>query len=139
MALLMPKRVKFRKSQRGTIGSFASRGTTLEFGEYGLQALAGSWVKASQIEAVRVALTRHIKRKGKVWVRIFPHKPVSKKPAETRMGKGKGDTEFWVAVVQPGQIMFEMAGVTEAVAREAMRVGAFKMPCPCRFIARTRR
>lgn len=136
---LMPKRLKFRKSQRGTIANFATRGTTLEFGEYGLQVLAGGWLKANQIEAVRVAVTRHIKRRGKVWIRIFPHKPISKKPAETRMGKGKGNTEFWVAVIKPGQILFEMAGVTEALAREAMRLGAFKLPFPCRFVTRARR
>jgi large subunit ribosomal protein L16 len=135
----MPKRVKYRKSQRGRVGNFASRGTTLEFGEYGLQVLAGGWLKASQIEAVRVALTRHTKRKGKVWIRIFPHKPVSKKPPETRMGKGKGNPEYWVAVIKPGQILFEMGGVTEAVAREAMRLGAFKIPFPSRFIVRTRK
>ena len=132
----MPKRVKFRKSQRGTISRHATRGTTLEFGEYGLQTLAGGWITANQIEAVRVALTRHIKRKGKIWIRIFPHKPVSKKPAETRMGKGKGNPEFWVAVVKPGQILYEMEGVTESLAREAMRLGAFKLSFPCRFVVR---
>lgn len=137
--VLMPKRVKFRKSQRGTISAFATRGTTLEFGEYGLQTLAGGWLKANQIEAVRIALTRHIKRKGKVWIRIFPHKPVSKKPAETRMGKGKGNPEFWVAVVKPGQVLFEMEGVPEALARKAMRLGAFKLPFPCRFVVRARK
>lgn len=133
---LMPKRVKYRKSQRGTIPRYATRGVTLEFGEYGLQALEGGWMTANQIEAVRVALTRNIKRKGKIWIRVFPHKPVSKKPAETRMGKGKGNTEFWVAVVKPGQILFEMEGVTEGTARSAMRLGAFKLPLPCRFVIR---
>jgi len=132
----MPKRVKYRKSQRGKIARHATRGTTLEFGEYGLQSLAGGWMTASQIEAVRVAVTRHIKRKGKIWIRIFPHKPVSKKPAETRMGKGKGAPEFWVAVIKPGQILYEMDGVPESLAREAMRLGAFKLPFPCRFVAR---
>ncbi len=132
----MPKRVKYRKSQRGKIARHATRGTTLEFGEYGLQSLAGGWMTASQIEAVRVAVTRHIKRKGKIWIRIFPHKPVSKKPAETRMGKGKGAPEFWVAVIKPGQILYEMEGVPESLAREAMRLGAFKLPFPCRFVAR---
>lgn len=136
---MMPKRVKFRKSQRGKIASFAGRGTTLEFGEYGLQALAGAWIKATQLEAVRVAVTRHIKRKGKVWIRVFPQKPVSKKPAEVRMGKGKGNPEFWVAVVKPGQILFEMEGVNESTARKAMRLGAFKMPIPCRFLVRKRK
>jgi len=132
----MPKRVKYRKSQRGKIARHATRGTTLEFGEYGLQSLAGGWMTANQIEAVRVAVTRHIKRKGKIWIRVFPHKPVSKKPAEVRMGKGKGAPEFWVAVVKPGQILYEMDGVTESLAREAMRLGAFKLPFPCRFVAR---
>ena len=133
---LMPKRVKYRKSQRGTISNFASRGTTLEFGEYGLQALAGGWLKANQLEAVRVALTRHVKRKGKVWIRVFPHKPVSKKPAETRMGKGKGNTEFWVAVIKPGQILFEMGGVSEDMAKEAMRLASHKLPIETKFIVR---
>ena len=132
----MPKRVKYRKSQRGKIARHATRGTTLEFGEYGLQSLAGGWMTANQIEAVRVAVTRHIKRKGKIWIRVFPHKPVSKKPAETRMGKGKGAPEFWVAVVKPGQILYEMEGVPESLAREAMRLGAFKLPFPCRFVVR---
>ena len=132
----MPKRVKYRKSQRGKIARHATRGTTLEFGEYGLQSLAGGWMTANQIEAVRVAVTRHIKRKGKIWIRVFPHKPVSKKPAETRMGKGKGAPEFWVAVVKPGQILYEMEGVPESLAREAMRLGAFKLPFPCRFVSR---
>ncbi len=133
---MMPKRVKYRKSQRGTLPRRASRGVTLEFGEYGLQALDGGWMTANQIEAVRVALTRNIKRKGKIWIRVFPHKPVSKKPAETRMGKGKGNTEFWVAVVKPGQILYEMEGVTESTARQAMRLGAFKLPFSCRFVTR---
>jgi len=135
----MPRRVKYRRSQRGKIKQFATRGTTLEFGEYGLQALAGCWLKANQIEAVRVALTRYIKRKGKIWIRVFPHKPVSKQPAETRMGKGKGAPEYWAAVVKPGQILFEMSGVPESVAREAMRRGDFKLPIPCRFVVRSRR
>ncbi len=133
---MMPKRVKYRKSQRGTLPTFATRGATLEFGEYGLQALKAGWLTANQIEAVRVALTRNIKRKGKIWIRVFPHKPVSKKPAETRMGKGKGNTELWVAVISPGQILYEMDGVSEAVARAAMRLGAFKLPFPCRFVIR---
>jgi len=137
--VLMPKRVKYRKSQRGRIQDFATRGTTLEFGEYGLQSLAGSWVKANQIEAVRIALSRHIKRKGKLWIRVFPHKPVSKKPPETRMGKGKGNPEFWVAVLKPGQIIIEMGGVSEHLAREAMRRGAAKLPFPCRFVTRSRK
>ena len=133
---MMPRRTKYRKSQRGTIPEFATRGTTLEFGEYGLQALAGGWMTANQIEAVRVALTRNIRRKGKIWIRVFLHKPISKKPAETRMGKGKGGTAAWVAVIKPGQMLYEMDGVTEAAARESMRLGAFKLPFPCRFVAR---
>ncbi len=136
--VLMPKRVKFRKTQRGTIPTFATRGATLEFGEFGLQVLKGGWISSTQIEAIRVAITRHVKRKGKLWIRIFPHKPVSKKPPETRMGKGKGNPEYWVAVVAPGQILFELEGVTLEQAREAMRLGAFKMPLPCRFITRHR-
>ncbi|MEA1926965.1 MAG: 50S ribosomal protein L16, partial [Candidatus Auribacterota bacterium] len=132
----MPKKVKYRKSQRGKIARHATRGATLEFGEYGLQSLAGGWMSANQIEAVRVALTRNIKRKGKIWIRVFPHKPVSQKPAEVRMGKGKGAPEFWVAVVKPGQILYEMEGVSESLARESMRLGAFKLPFPCRFVVR---
>ena len=135
----MPRRVKYRRSQRGKIQPFATRGTTLEFGEYGIQALEGCWLKSNQIEAVRVALTRYIKRKGKIWIRIFPHKPVSKQPAETRMGKGKGPPDYWAAVVKPGQVLFEMSGVPESTAREAMRRGAFKLPIRCRFLARSRR
>jgi len=133
---LMPKRVEYRKVQKGGIPTFGSRGTTLEFGEYGLQSLAGAWVKANQLEAVRIALTRSLKRKGKIWVRVFPQKPISRHPAESRMGKGKGAPEFYVAVVAPGQILFEMEGVPEAAARESMRLGAFKLPIPCRFVAR---
>ena len=133
---LMPKRVKYRKSQRGKIPTFATRGATLEFGEFGLQVLKGGWIASNQIEAIRVAITRHVKRKGKLWIRVFPHKPVSKKPPETRMGKGKGNTEYWVAVVAPGQILFELGGIALEQAREAMRLGAFKLPLPCRFVAR---
>ena len=132
----MPKRVKYRKSQRGTIARHATRGTTLEFGEYGIQSLAGGWMTANQIEAVRVAVTRHIKRKGKIWIRVFPHKPVSKKPAETRMGKGKGSPEIWVAVIKPGRILFELAGVSEAIAREAMDRAAHKLPIKTKFVRR---
>ena len=133
---MMPKRLKYRKSQRGTIPRHATRGVTLEFGEYGLQALAGGWMTANQIEAVRVALTRNIKRKGKIWIRIFPDKPLSKKPAETRMGKGKGNPEFWVAVVKPGQVIFEIEGVSGEVAREAFRLAAHKLSLPARLIER---
>jgi large subunit ribosomal protein L16 len=133
---LMPKRIKYRKWQKGGVPTFGSRGTTLQFGEYGLQSLTGAWVKATQLEAVRVALTRSLKRKGKIWVRVFPQKPISRHPAESRMGKGKGTPEFYVAVVAPGQILFEMEGVPLAVAQESMRLGAFKLPIPCRFVAR---
>ncbi len=114
----------------------AYRGSTVVFGKFGLKALAPSWITARQIEAARVAITRHIKRSGKVWIRIFPDKPVSKKPAETRMGKGKGAPEFWVAVVKPGRIMFELEGVDETVAKEAMRLASHKLPIPCRFVTR---
>jgi len=133
----MPRKIKHRKTQRRKIPRRSTRGNTLEFGEYGLQALAGAWLTANQIESVRVSVTRHIKRKGKVWIRVFPHKPVTKKPPETRQGKGKGNPEFWVAVVRPGHMLFEMSGVTESLAREAMRLGAFKLPFPCRFVIRT--
>lgn len=114
----------------------AYRGSTVDFGKFGLKAMAPSWITARQIEAARIAITRHIKRGGKVWIRIFPDKPVTKKPAETRMGKGKGTPEFWVAVVKPGRIMFELEGVDESIAKEAMRLAANKLPIPCRFVTR---
>lgn len=133
---LMPKRVKFRKSQRGSRSGESQRGNTISFGEYGMQSLGRAWVQNFQIESARVALTRHVKRKGKVWIRIFPDKPVSKKPAETRMGKGKGAPEQWVAIVKPGTILFEMEGVPESIAREAMRRAAAKFPIKTRFISR---
>lgn len=133
---LMPKRVKFRKSQRGSRSGVSYRGSNIDFGEYGIQALDRAWVTNNQIEAARVALTRHIKRKGKVWIRIFPDKPVSKKPAETRMGKGKGAPEFWVAVVKPGRILMELEGVSENLAREAMRLAATKLSIRTRFVVR---
>jgi large subunit ribosomal protein L16 len=133
----MPKRVKYRKAQRGKRRGIATRGCTLNFGECGLQALENAWVKNTQLEAARVALTRHVRRGGKIYMRVFPDKPVSKKPAETRMGKGKGAPEFWVAVVKRGKILFEMEGLPIQVAREALRLAATKLPIKTKFIART--
>jgi large subunit ribosomal protein L16 len=136
--MLMPKRVKYRKAQRGRMAGKAQRGSTLAFGEYGLKAMEPGWVSNRQIEAARVALTRSLKRGGKIWIRIFPDKPVTKKPAETRMGKGKGNPEFWVAVVKPGRILYEMQGVPEAVARGAFRTAAQKMGVATKFVQRSR-
>lgn len=133
---LMPKRVKFRKQQRGSRKGIASSGNTIVFGEYGLQALDRAWITNIQIEASRVAINRSMKRKGKMWIRIFPDKPYSKKPLEVRMGKGKGAIEGWVAVVKPGRMMFEIDGVTEAAAREAMKLAAAKLPIRTRFVQR---
>ena len=133
---LMPKRVKYRKSQRGTMKGNASRSNYVAFGEYGLQALANSWIEGKQIEAGRVAATHYLHREGRVYVRIFPYKPVSAKPLETRMGKGKGETAFWVARVRPGTVMFEVGGVGEEVAKQALVRVAHKMPIKCRFIKR---
>lgn len=133
---LLPSRTKFRKSHRGSRAGNAKRGDTLAFGEFGIQSLGRAWMTASQIEAARVAITRNMKRKGKVWIRVFPHKPISKKPAETRMGKGKGSTEFWVAVIRPGTVLFELSGVSATVARESMRLADTKLPFRCRFISR---
>lgn len=133
-AMLMPKRVKHRKVQRGRMKGIAKGGGSLSFGEYGLQALEPAWLTSRQIEAARVALTRHIKRGGKVWINIFPHKPTTKKPAETRMGGGKGAPENWVAVVKPGKIMFELSGVTLDVAKEAIRLASNKLSIKSRFI-----
>jgi large subunit ribosomal protein L16 len=132
----MPKRVKFRKSQRGKMKGNATRGNTVAFGEYGLQALVGSWITARQIEAGRVACSHYLQREGRVFIRIFPHKPVSGKPLETRMGKGKGEPEYWVAIVKPGTVMFEIAGVDEKTAKRALSRVAHKMPIRCRFISR---
>ncbi|HNR68357.1 MAG TPA: 50S ribosomal protein L16 [bacterium] len=132
--MLMPKRVKFRKQQRGRMTGNATRGNRVSFGEYGLMAAEPHWITARQIEAARIAMTRHIRRGGKIWIRIFPDKPVTKKPAETRMGKGKGAPEYWVAVVKPGRIMFEIEGVTEDVAKEALRLAAHKLPIKCKFV-----
>ena len=134
--MLAPKRVKFRKMFKGRTKGLATRGATVAFGTYGLQALEPGWVTARQIEASRVALTRHIKRGGKVWIRIFPDKPVTKKPAETRMGKGKGEIEYWAAVVRPGTILYEISGLSEEVARETFARVSHKMPVACRFVAR---
>jgi large subunit ribosomal protein L16 len=134
--MLSPRRTKFRKQQRGRMRGMASRGSDLNFGDFGLQALEPSWITSRQIEASRRAMTRYIRRGGKIWIRVFPDKPVTMRPAETRMGSGKGAPEFWVAVVKPGRIMFEIAGVTEEIAREAMRLAAFKLPIKTKFIAR---
>ena len=134
--MLAPKRVRYRKQHRGRMRGNAKGGSDMAFGEYGLQAVTGSWITARQIEAARVAMTRYIKRGGKVWINIFPHKSYTKKPAETRMGSGKGSPEGWVAVVKPGRVMFELSGVPEDVAREAMRLAAHKLPVKCRFVTR---
>jgi large subunit ribosomal protein L16 len=133
--MLMPKRVKFRKQQRGRMKGKAVRGSKVSFGQYGLKSMAPAWVTSRQIEAARIAMTRHIKRGGKVWIRIFPDKPVTEKPAETRMGKGKGAPEYWVAVVKPGRVLFELSGVQEEVAREALRLAAHKLPFNTRFVS----
>lgn len=132
----MPKRVKFRKSQRGNRKGKAGRGFLVSFGTYGMKTMDAAWITDRQIEAARIAMTRYMKRDGKVWIRLFPDKPVSKKPAETRMGKGKGAPEFWVAVVQPGKILFEVDGVSETVAREAFRLAAHKLPIKTEFVKR---
>ncbi len=134
--MLAPKRVKYRRMHKGRMRGQASRGNQVSFGEYGLQAAAPGWISSRQIEAARVAMTRHIKRGGKVWIRIFPDKPISKKPAETRMGKGKGNPEGWVAVVKPGRVMFELEGIDEKTARRAMELAAAKLPIKTRFVAR---
>ena len=137
--MLMPKRVKFRKAQRGRMRGKATRGASVAFGDFGLKALEPRWITQRQIEATRVALTRMMKREGKVWIRIFPDKPVTKKPAETRMGSGKGIPEFWVAVIKPGRILFEMAGIDVSVAKEAMSRASHKLPIKTRFVAREER
>ncbi|HFE53893.1 MAG TPA: 50S ribosomal protein L16 [Bacteroidetes bacterium] len=134
--MLMPKRVKYRKQQRGRMKGMAKRGYTVAFGSYALKALEPAWITARQIEAARVAITRHVKRGGRLWIRIFPDKPVTKKPLETRMGKGKGAPEYWVAVVKPGRIIFELDGVPEDVAREAMRLASHKLPIKTKFVTR---
>ena len=134
--MLMPKRVKYRRVHRGRMKGAAHRGTELAYGDYGLVALEPGWIKSNQIEAARIAMTRYTRRGGKVFIKIFPDKPVTKKPAETRMGSGKGSPEYWVAVVKPGRILFEMSGVTEEVAREAIRLASQKLPVKCKFIKR---
>jgi large subunit ribosomal protein L16 len=134
--MLMPGKVKFRKQQRGRRSGMAYRGGTVAFGDYGLKCLEDGWITARQIEATRVAITRFVKRGGKIWVRLFPDKPITKKPAETRMGKGKGAPEAWVAVVKPGKVLFEMEGVDEKTAREAMRLASHKLPVKTKFVAR---
>ena len=134
--MLMPKRVKFRRVQRGRLKGKAMRGNTITNGSYGLVATEPAWITARQIEAARIAMTRYIKRGGKVWIKIFPDKPITAKPAETRMGSGKGSPEYWVAVVKPGRIMFEMAGVAEDVAREAMRLASHKLPIKTKFVVK---
>ena len=134
--MLMPKRVKHRKQFRGTMRGKAQRGNVISFGDYGLVAVEPAWIKSNQIEAARVAMTRYIKRGGQVWIKIFPDKPVTTKPAETRMGSGKGTTEYWVAVVKPGRVMFEIAGVSEEIAKEALRLASHKLPVKCKIISR---
>ncbi len=134
--MLMPKRVKRRRVHRGKMGGQAHRGNTVTYGEYGLMAMEPAWITSNQIEAARIAMTRYIKRGGKVWIKIFPHKPVTEKPAETRMGAGKGSPEHWVAVVKPGRIMFELSGVTEDRAKEALRLAAHKLPIKCKLVTR---
>ena len=134
--MLVPKRVKYRKQQRGRRSGIATRGSSLAFGEYGLKSLEAAWITNRQIEAARRAMTRYVKRGGKVWIRIFPDKPITSKPAETRMGKGKGAPEGWVAVIKPGRILYEMEGIPEAEAKEAMRLAAMKLPIATRFVSR---
>ena len=134
--MLMPKRVKHRNQFRGSMTGKASRGNTVTYGEYGLVAVEPCWVKSNQIEAARIALTRYTKRNGQVWIKIFPDKPVTAKPAETRMGSGKGSVEYWVAVVKPGRVMFEIAGVPEDQAKEALRLAMHKLPCKCKIVAK---
>ena len=134
--MLLPKRVKYRRVHRGRLTGKAYRGNKVTYGEFGLQALEPSWITSNQIEAARVAMTRYIKRGGKVWIKIFPDKPVTKTPAETRMGKGKGALEYWVAVVKPGRVMFEIAGVPEETAREALRLAMHKLPVKCKIVSR---
>jgi large subunit ribosomal protein L16 len=134
--MLMPSKVRYRKQQRGRMRGKAQRGSTVSFGDYGLKAMEGAWITARQIEASRIAMTRFVKRGGKIWIRLFPDKPITKKPTEVRMGKGKGSPEAWVAVVRPGRILFEMEGVDEKTAREAMRLAAHKLPIRTKFVTR---
>lgn len=134
--MLLPKRVKYRRQQRGRMTGKATRGNKVSNGEYGLQAQEPAWITSNQIEAARIAMTRYIKRGGQVWIKIFPDKPVTQQPAETRMGKGKGSPEYWVSVVKPGRVLFEIAGVSEDIAREAMRLAMHKLPIKCKFVAK---
>jgi len=134
--MLLPKRVKYRRVHRGRLKGKASRGNTVTYGEFGLQATEPAWITSNQIEAARIAMTRYIKRGGQVWIKIFPDKPITEKPAETRMGSGKGSPEYWVAVVKPGRVMFEIGGVSEELAREAMRLAMHKLPVKCKFITK---
>ena len=134
--MLLPKRVKYRRVQRGRMKGKATRGNKVTYGDYGLQALEPAWITSNQIEAARIAMTRYIKRGGKVWIKIFPDKPVTEKPAETRMGSGKGSPEYWVAVVKPGRVMFELGGIPEATAKEALRLAANKLPIKCKFVTK---
>ncbi|MEG0979002.1 MAG: 50S ribosomal protein L16 [Oscillospiraceae bacterium] len=134
--MLLPKRVKHRKVQKGRMRGVATRGNKVTYGDYGLVALEPTWITSNQIEAARIAMTRYIKRGGQVWIKIFPDKPITEKPAETRMGSGKGSPEYWVAVVKPGRVMFEIAGVEEDLAREAMRLAANKLPVKCKFVSK---
>ena len=134
--MLMPKRVKRRKQFRGSMAGKPTRGTTITYGEYGIIAMEPAWIKSNQIEAARVAMTRYVKRGGKVWIKIFPDKPVTTKPAETRMGSGKGTLEYWVAVVTPGRVLFEIAGVPEDIAKEALRLATHKLPCKCKVVSK---
>ena len=134
--MLMPKRVKRRKQFRGTMSGKATRGNTISYGEFGIVAMEPCWIRSNQIEAARIAMTRYIKRGGKVWIKIFPDKPVTTKPADTRMGSGNGTLEYWVAVVKPGRVMFEISGVNEDVAREALRLATHKLPCKCKIVSK---
>ena len=137
--MLLPKRVKYRRQQRGRLKGTAHRGNTVTYGDYGLAALEPAWITSNQIEAARIAMTRYIKRGGQVWIKIFPDKPITEKPAETRMGSGKGSPEYWVAVVKPGRVMFEIAGVDAEVAKEALRLAANKLPIKCKFVTKEER
>ena len=134
--MLMPKRTKYRRVQRGRMKGAASRGNKIAYGEFGIQAMEPGWITGNQIEAARIAMTRYIKRGGQVWIKIFPHKPVTEKPAETRMGSGKGSPEYWVAVVKPGRVMFEMSGISEDLAREALRLASHKLPVKCKIVVK---
>ncbi len=136
--MLMPKRVKYRRVHRGRLKGKAMRGNTITYGDYGLVALEGAWITSNQIEAARIAITRYIRRGGQVWIKVFPDKPITEKPAETRMGSGKGSVDHWVAVVKPGRVMFEMNGVAEEVAREAMRLAMHKLPIKCKFVVKAK-